>query len=410
MPIYTEKIKKNGKSVEKKVNSQKQYYIRTYIEDEFGNRKQITRHNKKWLGRDGYIKAMQEEVRLKNETIIKDEKNKNITLKELKNKYLEHIKSRIDMDTLKAKETKLNHFCEIDNTNQVITFPNQRIKRITKDMYVEWQNQMKAKKYHHGKKNCDYSIEHLNRIHNEIVLMFNYAINEHLMNINPAIQAGKFGTLKEIKLSKKNKNYSVINYSEYLRLMQVTIDDKKYNTLFDLMFSCGPRAGEIRAFKIKDYSYEKKQLMVNFTMSKKNELKEPKTTSSKSIIDLDDILNEKINNLINNMKKESGYNDEWYIFNGKTPISSRAMNYNKDKYFKLAGIDKHLRLHDFRHSCATWLFSIGTPITVISKILRHQDISITMKTYTHLIEEDYRRELTRINNIKQDQKQDQKFS
>ncbi len=404
MPIYTEKIKKNGKNVEKKVNSQKQYYIRTYVEDEFGNRKQITRHNKKWLGRDGYIKAMQEEVRLKNEMIIKEEKDKNITLKELKNKYLEYIKPRIDMDTLKAKETKLNHFCEIDNTKQVITFPNQRIKYITKDMYIEWQNQMKAKKYHHGKKNCDYSIDHLNRIHNEIVLMFNYAINEHLMNINPAIQTGKFGTLKEIKLSKKNKNYSIINYDEYLRLMQVTIDDKKYNTLFDLMFSCGPRAGEIRAFKIKDYSYEKKQLMVNFTMSKKNELKEPKTTSSKSIIDLDDILNEKINNLINNMKKESGYNDEWYIFNGKTPISSRAMNYNKDKYFKLAGIDKHLRLHDFRHSCATWLFSIGTPITVISKILRHQDISITMKTYTHLIEEDYRRELTRINNIKQDQK------
>ena len=84
------------------------------------------------------------------------------------------------------------------------------------------------------------------------------------------------------------------------------------------------------------------------------------------------------------------------------------MNYNKNKFFKLAEINKHLRLHDFRHSCATWLFSIKVPITIISKILRHKDISNTMKVYTHLIEEDYKNELKKINNIKQNYKQDQK--
>ena len=37
MPIYEEK---------EKINGQKRYYIRTYVMDEFGKKKQITRHNK----------------------------------------------------------------------------------------------------------------------------------------------------------------------------------------------------------------------------------------------------------------------------------------------------------------------------------------------------------------------------
>ena len=83
MPIYTEKIKDKttGEMVDKKVDGKLQYYIRTYVKDEFGDDKQITRHNKEWLGRDGYWKAQQEEIRLKN-TKIKSQ-NKNILFSQL---------------------------------------------------------------------------------------------------------------------------------------------------------------------------------------------------------------------------------------------------------------------------------------------------------------------------------------
>ena len=134
MPIYVEKIKdkKNGKMIEKKVDGQKQYFIRTYVEDENGLRKQITRHNKKWLGRNGYNLAMQEEIRLKNDILIGEEKNKNITLHELEEMYLKYIKSTIDHDSLHTQKIKLDHFCEIDSTNQVNTYPNKPIKILQK--------------------------------------------------------------------------------------------------------------------------------------------------------------------------------------------------------------------------------------------------------------------------------------
>lgn len=40
MPVYEEK---------EKVNGQKRYYIRTYVTNKDGKKKQITRHNKNWL-------------------------------------------------------------------------------------------------------------------------------------------------------------------------------------------------------------------------------------------------------------------------------------------------------------------------------------------------------------------------
>lgn len=405
MPVYAEK---------EQIYGQKRWYIRTYVTDENGKSKQITRHNKNWIGRDGKKEAEWEENRLKNDIIQLKPKPKNITLEEGEIKYLNFLKGKVDNDTLKAKEKKLNHFCKIDTTNQVDTYPNKQIIKFNKEIYIIWQMQMKRKKYTKNKyseKYFNFSIKYLNSIHNEICNMLDYLIVEGLCNINFAKQAGPIGTPKEIKMSKKEVNHTVIDYNEYLKLLEVSKDNLKYNTYFDLSFTRGPRPGEVRAFRVCDYNSKNKQLMVNFTMSKDNKLKEPKTASSKDLIDLDDTVNNKINLLIENLKKQKDFNENWYIFGGKKPISSHALDYAKDKYFKLAGINKHMKIHNFRHSCATWLFSIDVPITIISKILRHANIKETMKTYTHLLNKDYQKGLNtidsfRIINQKQDQKQD----
>lgn len=49
---------------------------------------------------------------------------------------------------------------------------------------------------------------------------------------------------------------------------------------------------------------------------------------------------------------------------------------------------RHIRLHDLRHTCATYLLSIGTPIATVSRKLGHSDIYTTLNTYTHSVEKD----------------------
>lgn len=401
MPVYEEKEKTNG---------QKVYFIRCYVDGPSG-KKQITRHNKaKWIGRNGKILAQQEEIRLISKETIESlqNKKKKINLLTLKDIYLKRLEGSIDEDTLRDKETKLSHFCEEDKTKQVKTFPYKDITRITKEDYNAWKKEMKEKKYPKCKNgnskdiqySCTYSNKTLNKIHNIISNMFDFAISEGLCSYNVAKQCGPIGTPKEIKLANNKLEYETINFDEFTELLKVSEKDLKYNIYFHLAFTKGPRPGEIRAFRCRDFLPNENKLMVNHTMSKKNNLKAPKTASSKAPIeDLDDELVIKIKKRISELKLIQGFNEDWYILGGEKPISENALNKAKDKYLKLANIDKHIRLHDFRHSCATWMFSLGIPITVISKILRHKDISETLKTYTHLVKDDYIKATKMINEM-----------
>ena len=56
---------------------------------------------------------------------------------------------------------------------------------------------------------------------------------------------------------------------------------------------------------------------------------------------------------------------------------------------------KDIRIHDFRHSCASLLINKGASISLVSKYLGHSNISITLNTYTHM----YKSELIEMTNI-----------
>lgn len=43
------------------------------------------------------------------------------------------------------------------------------------------------------------------------------------------------------------------------------------------------------------------------------------------------------------------------------------------------------RLHDFRHTAASWMLQSGIPIEIVSKILRHSSVGITSRIYSHVV-------------------------
>ena len=49
---------------------------------------------------------------------------------------------------------------------------------------------------------------------------------------------------------------------------------------------------------------------------------------------------------------------------------------------------KRIRLHDLRHTCATYLLSHNTPIATVSKKLGHSNIYTTLDVYTHAVDSD----------------------
>ena len=45
---------------------------------------------------------------------------------------------------------------------------------------------------------------------------------------------------------------------------------------------------------------------------------------------------------------------------------------------------KSIRLHDFRHSCASLLINNGANVTLVAKFLGHTKIEETLNTYSHM--------------------------
>ena len=54
-----------------------------------------------------------------------------------------------------------------------------------------------------------------------------------------------------------------------------------------------------------------------------------------------------------------------------------------------AEVGRHIRIHDLRHSCASWLIRQGFGPVHVAAYLGHTNPSTTMKTYSHLFADDF---------------------
>ena len=181
---------------------------------------------------------------------------------------------------------------------------------------------------------------------------------------------------------------------EFKQFLSV-IDDLLYKTFFKTLYYCGLRRGEIRGLQWKHIDFANKKLHVKQQVMNppKNNANcewficDTKTPSSKRTLPLSEDLLKDLKELKEQMKFYDKFNENWFVFGDSGPMSQHQMNYHNKIYAKEAGV-KQLRLHDFRHSCASVLIHGKTPIPVVSNYLGHSDSTETLETYTHMFEED----------------------
>ena len=77
------------------------------------------------------------------------------------------------------------------------------------------------------------------------------------------------------------------------------------------------------------------------------------------------------------------FNDNWYVFSNIDPLPETTSRDRKTKNAFKAGV-KDIRVHDFRHSCASLLIDSGANITLVAKYLGHSKIDETLNTYSHM--------------------------
>ena len=148
------------------------------------------------------------------------------------------------------------------------------------------------------------------------------------------------------------------------------------------------RKGELRGLQWKDIDFNNKMMKIHKQIpsiySMENYRLSPlKTKNSNRDLPINDLLINDLKKLYNYQKQYKNFSQEWFVFGNETPIPKDAIRTRKNKNCKLAEV-KQIRVHDFRHSCASFLINYGASITLVAKYLGHTKIDETLNTYSHM--------------------------
>ena len=303
-----------------------------------------------------------------------------LTFSELWEEYSNYKKIKLKPQSYRKIENNfINHILPY--------FKNYLVKDIDSKIYLRWMNKIN---------NENYSFKFKTSLHFCINNILNYAMKIYGLNYNIASKIGNFNKSREIP-----QKINFWTLEEFNKFMSV-INDKNYYLLFRVLYFTGMRIGEALALTWQDFTG--KSLSINKTMAKEKDqngnyiITSPKTISSIRTIKLDKKTIQLIKKKYSEDNKKIGFNNDWYIFRNKKPLTQTTVNRIKNIYCEFSGVKK-IRLHDFRHSHATLLLSAGVPITVICQRLGHTDMAVTLNTYIHLIPNDENRAINLIDSF-----------
>lgn len=299
----------------------------------------------------------------------------NITFEQACDDYLNYQKLKGKPQSIRSIRSRLNNYV-------IPYFKNKYITTLTTKNYLDWQLQIESKKL---------SYKYKKALHYTVVALLNYCITFYELNIQNV--ASKVGNFKNTNCEKPKNDFWT--YKEFLKFIK-QVQDPIYNYLYKFIFFCGCRLGEALALKFSDVIGNYEYIKIERTISKeyingKRAITTPKTKASIRNIRLTRLQIKIIKNLKKLYLKKYGYFDnEWFIFGGLKPLAPTTIERKKNIACKKANI-KQIRMHDFRHSLATLLFSKGIPVTVISKMLGHADYITTLTVYIHAVPDDQKR-------------------
>ena len=370
----------------------------------------------KW-GKNDAQSALNERIKvLKNseENTEVNKKKKIVTLEE------------VFIEFLKAKQASYRHKKRTEYDSKSVAYKHiipkftingkpKPIDKITKKDIELWRNDLTTTTFKIGGKESTYSERQIIKIQNLCKSIFSYAKLHGYIQNNPL---DYFEAIRRKPFSEEsNTVFTILSNEQHERLMK-TIDnhtDKagKVNeleklqdlTLFSILFTLGLRLGECLILKASDYNTETKMLSITKNWDYVNNLvTSPKTVNGTRSLLVGDTVHNHIVNLINYYKSVDLYKDDMNIFISLTTakrrtsqfiISPNTVRRRNDKYLQEARLS-HMRIHDYRHSCASHLANngiddftiaqrLGDTVRTVSDVYSHMNI-ISQKRVVDLFE------------------------
>ena len=349
----------------------------------------ITKDGRSWVfiqyskGLDGKRHQYQSQAYMTEDEAIQAEKaylnkykdvevNPHMTFKEAYTIYYDYQKDKIKDSTLKTYRDRIKYMGLLDNVELV---------NLNWDLYQKWRAQMNKTNL------CD---RYKTDIQKFIKQVINFAEKQWDFNLRKFYN--KLEPFKTPGALKKEMDF--YEPEEFFKFISV-VDDLRYKCFFELLYYCGLRRSEARGLQWKHIDFKNKLLTVsqqvlnpsNSNASTEWYISSTKTEASNRTIPVPTTLLNDLSELKRTNEKFSKFKQTWFVLGDNVPMATGRMYFYRDKYAKKAGI-RRIRLHDFRHSCASALISGAAPITAVSNFLGHSETTETLETYTHMFKKD----------------------
>lgn len=321
--------------------------------------------------------------------------SRNTTIGELVKKLLEDKTDQVKPKTLERYQS---HFrCNIRPYN----FSDFKISDLTKDII---QAHLKRLLEEGGMYNDGIAPRSVNAVRRLLIQALEDAVDNDVITKNVAKKTNPYQVEKN--------DFIILTHDESEKLINCARAFSRHAWIVIVIaLATGLRVGEIFGLEKDNIDLVRKTLKVRKTVVTTDHgiviQNSGKTKSAQRIVPLPDFAVAAIRRYMLWCKVQSirfGYQYEqskWLLSNAEgNPRSPSTFSGHQFKQcLDLAGISRKFRMHDMRHTHATWLLADKVPVKVVSERLGHSTIRITLDIYASVIESMQQEAVDALNNI-----------
>ena len=317
-------------------------------------------------GYEDYIKE-QDLLREKaQETKKAEETPADMKFKTLYELYLEYKKSRV-------KETTYYDLTKKINSKILPFYAEMKLKEITPATVLKWQNTIE-----------EYSYRYRKNLTAHLASIFNYAEKYH----NVPNVMDKVDRPRNLEPKKEMLFWSPEEFNSFIE----KVPKKEYEYLYRFLYITGCRRGEALALTWNDVDLTRGIVKIDknavFKVGENGapwRITTPKNAGSNRTVHIPKFFCKMMKDY--RAWQEQNVESADFVFCGKAPLPPTTIERIMTKAAEEAGV-KRIRIHDLRHSCASYLIHKGISIVAVSRRLGHTSIEQTLNTYSHMMPDD----------------------
>lgn len=249
-----------------------------------------------------------------------------------------------------------------------------------------------------------YSKSYMEQFITKFSQAFRYSLAKGYIHRNPMIDTYIPESKKTAKKIRALEIEEQQILTEYLK--NVSIEDEKYKNVFLIQMYEGLRIGEVLALQNKDIDLEKNVIHISKTLTRDKNGKvimgnNTKTFAGVRDVPIQDIILKDIKEQLN--KSKDNFNEQLFVSSENYYADPKGLN----KILKRIVVEQlhvnDISTHSLRHTFGTRCIEAGMAPVVVQRLMGHNDIRVTLNTYTSVLQRFKEDELKKLTNYYQNQ-------